>query len=1130
MPSRTTHPDPRPSRVSIVLHDGRIVDPTHRADSPSPIQTSHVDATDGLAVPKPTRPTSMTSSNASNIERSTSPPFFQAAPTHRDQADSERRRTRFESDSFSLPRPPSGFWENGDYPEDEEPDEEHGVGRGLPRVTPPPENVPGRQSPLTVLATPPRPLSPTQRTPLLSRGPPAINININVESEFDNESTSDSSSDESSAPLPTFMRPRRRQSASDPSRRNTWHPFNFTRRANTSPFVPTRASFTPDYGSIDDPLASPPPSRMHPSWRKSFILSKRKSGVYDEIMERDPNVHGMRVWYEDYTTIDWIHDNVKERVRLRTLRRMPGLKGWIETRLDAMQAWVLLALIGIACGCLASGIQTAYNYLGGLRTGYCTESFWMSRDRCCRKAEEYCASWTDWSHHNTIHSQLSYTIYVFSGVFLAALSTLLVQLSKTSPKRHRKKEPAWVTNARAQRGLRRSKDSIDHLVKFHASGSGIPEVKTILGGFVIRGFLGVRTLWVKTVALILSVSSGLTIGVQGPLVHIACCVGNVLSRMFNKYATNEGKRREILSASSAAGVAVAFGAPLGGVLFALEEVSYYFPLKTMWRSFFCALVAAGTVRVINPLGGGKIVLFQVHWEGADTWGGVWGVWEVMFFAFIGVLGGLYGALFIRLTSLYARFRARTFLQRYPSVEVILVALFTGLIAYMFDLTRMGNTELVAELFAQCSPNSTSPLCVHASVGSALKLLLTTLLVKLVLTVVTFGIKVPAGIFIPSMVVGALIGRSVGVVVQWAASAGHILHCSPASEASTACVVPGVYAVVGAASAITGVTRMTVSLTVIILELTGSLPSLLPTMLAIMASKWVADALAPLDLYSLVIQTNDYPYLDAKRGPRTDHAGSTTTGGTIITTIDGREKCVGEVCRRPHPVECGRIYTLREIETWLESGEEGWAIVDARPPNEGVLVGYVAAGELRFAVGQVNQNGGSGVVFHRPKLPASVRYPGTTTSPASSPLPTPPDSASSSSSSGSEYTTPETGETQRGIGMSGIVISGSSSSSGISGGISGGGGLGSSGASLAASPINDPPPSSLTPPSNDDPRIHDLAPYTDQAPLSIPATMSLDVVHELFVKLGVRCLCVVWEGKLVGVVGRKDVVGWGRKRR
>jgi chloride channel 3/4/5 len=115
-------------------------------------------------------------------------------------------------------------------------------------------------------------------------------------------------------------------------------------------------------------------------------------------------------------------------------------------------------------------------------------------------------------------------------------------------------------------------------------------------GFVIHGFLGARVLFTKAVGLSLAVASGLTLGKEGPFVHIGSCIGNIISRTASKYENNEGpviyllssfsdnddvvaKRREILSASCAAGVAVAFGAPIGGTLFSLEEVSYFFPPK-----------------------------------------------------------------------------------------------------------------------------------------------------------------------------------------------------------------------------------------------------------------------------------------------------------------------------------------------------------------------------------------------------------------------------------------------------------------------------------------------------------------------------------------------------------------------
>lgn len=75
---------------------------------------------------------------------------------------------------------------------------------------------------------------------------------------------------------------------------------------------------------------------------------------------------------------------------------------------------------------------------------------------------------------------------------------------------------------------------------YYAAGSGIPEIKTILSGFVIHGYLGTWTLFTKAVGLALSVASGLSLGKEGPLVHISCCIGNIVARQFIKFKTNEG--------------------------------------------------------------------------------------------------------------------------------------------------------------------------------------------------------------------------------------------------------------------------------------------------------------------------------------------------------------------------------------------------------------------------------------------------------------------------------------------------------------------------------------------------------------------------------------------------------------
>lgn len=81
------------------------------------------------------------------------------------------------------------------------------------------------------------------------------------------------------------------------------------------------------------------------------------------------------------------------------------------------------------------------------------------------------------------------------------------------------------------------------------------------------------------------------------------------------------QKRKLLAAAAAAGVSVAFGSPLGGVLFGLEELdimSFSNESEVMWRGFVTSVIAAVTLQYVDPFGTSKLVLFQVTGV-ADTW-------------------------------------------------------------------------------------------------------------------------------------------------------------------------------------------------------------------------------------------------------------------------------------------------------------------------------------------------------------------------------------------------------------------------------------------------------------------------------------------------------------------------------
>ena len=123
---------------------------------------------------------------------------------------------------------------------------------------------------------------------------------------------------------------------------------------------------------------------------------------------------------------------------------------------------------------------------------------------------------------------------------------------------------------------------------------------------------------------------------------------------------------------------------------------------------------------------------------------------------------------------------------------------------------MGGTELVYNLFSECvsDDDSHEGLCPRdpmAHVGSLIQSIGIALVVKGVLTIVTFGIKLPAGIFIPTLGVGACFGRILGIGVQYLQYKHPDLPMFSVCNGDRNCVIPGLYAMVGAAATLSGVT-------------------------------------------------------------------------------------------------------------------------------------------------------------------------------------------------------------------------------------------------------------------------------------------------------------------------------------
>eukprot|EP01018_Ginkgo_biloba_P013954 Gb_06773 [translate_table: standard] len=418
-----------------------------------------------------------------------------------------------------------------------------------------------------------------------------------------------------------------------------------------------------------------------------------------------------------------------------------------------------------------------------------------------------------------------------------------------------------------------------------------------------------------------AVSGSLDVGKEGPLVHTGACIASLLGQGGSKryhltwrwlrYFKNDRDRRDLITCGSAAGVAAAFRAPVGGVLFALEEVSSWWRSALLWRTFFTTAVVAVVLRALidfcesgkcGLFGKGGLIMFDVSSVKFS-----YRTIDLPPVVILGVIGGIMGSLFNYLLDKILRVY-NLINERGPVFKLLLactISIFTSCccfgLPWLANCTPCPAGKLPEECPTvgrsgnykqfQCPDGYYNDLAslVFNTNDDAIRNLVSTRTPNVfhnssimlffgamyMLGLFTYGISVPAGLFIPVILTGATYGRFVGMLME-----------------SLTNLDQGLFAVLGAASFL-----------------------------------GVADAFNS-SVYDQIVHLKGLPYLEAHAEPYMRHltAGDVVTGPLV--TFSGVEK-VGNI-----------------VQVLKNTKHNGFPVVDNPPLSEApILCGLVLRAHL-----------------------------------------------------------------------------------------------------------------------------------------------------------------------------------------
>ena len=345
-----------------------------------------------------------------------------------------------------------------------------------------------------------------------------------------------------------------------------------------------------------------------------------------------------------------------------------------------------------------------------------------------------------------------------------------------------------------------------------AAGGGIPQVKAALAKYPV--VLNLRTALVKTLATILIIGGGFTLGRRGPTVHIGAALGAQMSRWIPNSPTN---RRQMIAAGAAAGLAAGFNTPIAGVLFVVEELMRDISGLTLETAIAASFIGAVVSRIF---GSTDINLPLAVIDSARR--GSFAVPEIPFYVILGILAGILGGIFNR--SIIKGMKFGRQLPLAVPIRIGLAGLISGTVTAWLPSFFQDNTGLRELLIAGQFNWQTTTLVFIA---------------QFCLTILAYSSGAPGGLFSPALILGSALGYLVGL----------------AEVALIGTESPYTFALAGMGAFFTAVVRVPVTAIVIVFEMTADFNLVLPLMITCAIAYIVAESVSQGSLYQHLLSVS-----------------------------------------------------------------------------------------------------------------------------------------------------------------------------------------------------------------------------------------------------------------------------------